>query len=628
LSYWERVTSSRLSRRRALAGAAGVGIGATALSLVGCGGGSKSESGGASSGGTDSGLVYRPVDTTSQAKPGGTFKSYLTADVTTFDLLATTSFSASALIGVYAYQRLFKYVPGKYPELSRGEAEGDAVESYEYSGDKLQLTLKIRPNLKLDPRAPTNGRPLDAEDVVFSWNKFVRVSPFHADLAYNADTSPGAPVESVSAPDKNTVVMKLKQPDPELVKLLAFERLFWVMPRESDGGFDPKGEIRGSGPWFLDQNTPSAFRSWTKNPDYYVKGRPFADKLEQPIVTEYATRLSQFKAGNIWNSVVTQEDAIPTKKDNPVLLLTQADSYPIYPSTLAFGYGAGDTPWKDERMRRAVSMVMDRELIIDVDSNRKSFADQGVDLKPRIHTVIGCGAEGYWADPTDKKNESWASVYSYNLAEAKKLMSAAGFPNGVDTLLHFNGESQYGQVYTNRAQLIAGMLADGGVRAKLDPRPYQNDWVPNYHYGYTKAYDPKRTTFKGFTGIIYRAVTGYPTVATQIYSNYDAAGTRFEGATPNGQNPQDGDPEVNALIDKIRREFDENKQRSLAQDLQKMMAQKSYHIPYGPYAALGVGVNWPVIGNLGVYTGAPAGSPAAETAIHWWIRTDQPPLKG
>ena len=572
--------------------------------------------------------IYIPVDSTSRAKAGGVFKGFLAADVTTFDLLSTTSFSPQNQIGVYAYQRLFKYVPGKYPEPSKGEVEGDAVESYEYSPDKLTLTLKLRPNLKLDSRAPTNGRALDAQDVVFSWKKFTTVSPFRGDLAYNATTAPGSAVESVTAPDNNTVVMKLKQPDPELLKLFAFERLFWVMPRESESQFDPKGEIRGSGPWTMTEYRPSAYRTWTKNPDYYNKGRPFADKIDHPIVPEYATRLAQFKAGNIYNDIgVTQEDIFSTRRDVPALLMTQAESYPIYTSSLGFGYGAGDTPWKDERMRQAVSMLMDRELLIDNQGNRPAMVAEGVDIKPRYHTVVGAGAEGYWLDPLDtKKFGEWSKVYTYNVAEAKKLMSAAGFANGVDTQLHYNGETTYGATYTKRAELISAMLTEGGVRAKLDGRQYQNDWVPNYHYGYTKAFDSKRTDYKGFTGIIYRAVTGYPTVATQIYSTMNAEAARFEGATTTGRDAQNGDPEINALTDKIRREFDVKKQQEYSQELQRTMAKKSYAIPYISFGFLGVGLNWPVIGNLGAFRAAPAGSAAVETAIHWWIDDTKPPI--
>jgi hypothetical protein len=83
---------------------------------------------------------------------------------------------------------------------------------------------------------------------------------------------------------------------------------------------------------------------------------------------------------------------------------------------------------------------------------------------------------------------------------------------------------------------------------------------------------------------------------------------------------------VNDITNKIRREFDVKRQQELAADLQRMLAKASYHIPYGPFAALSVGVYWPVIGNLGVYRGAPAGSAAAETAIHWWIDDTKKPL--
>jgi ABC-type transport system substrate-binding protein len=307
--------------------------------------------------------------------------------------------------------------------------------------------------------------------------------------------------------------------------------------------------------------------------------------------------------------------------------MLQSDSYPIYPlSTLAFGYGAGDTPWKDERMRQAVSMLLDRELIVDVNGNRQKFADDGVDISPRYNSVVGPGAEGYWIDPQDsKKFGEWSKVYTFNVTEAKKLMSAAGYANGVDSLLHYNGGTTYGAAYTRTAELLQGMLSENGVRAKLDPREYQNDWVPNYHYGYTKGYDKSRTSYKGFTGIIYRAITGYPTVPLQVFSVYNSGAIRFQGMTTNGQNAQDGDPAINDLTNKIRREFDVKKQQEMTQELQRTMAKLSYDVPF-PYAALGVGVYWPVIGNLGAFRGAPAGSAPVETTIHWWIDTTKEPL--
>ena len=66
-SYWSRVTQGRLSRRRALAGAATLGAGAAALSVVGCGGGGDDGGGG----GGQAQPSDKPQDTTAQAKAGG-----------------------------------------------------------------------------------------------------------------------------------------------------------------------------------------------------------------------------------------------------------------------------------------------------------------------------------------------------------------------------------------------------------------------------------------------------------------------------------------------------------------------------------------------------------------------------
>ena len=85
------------------------------------------------------------------------------------------------------------------------------AESYEVSPDKLTVTMKLRQGQKWDARAPTNGRVMDMEDVMFSWNKFAKVNPAAANFLNSRN--PSAPVESISAPDARTLVVKLKRPD-------------------------------------------------------------------------------------------------------------------------------------------------------------------------------------------------------------------------------------------------------------------------------------------------------------------------------------------------------------------------------------------------------------------------------
>ncbi len=623
-SYWNSYLTGRLSRRRAIGAAAGAAAGLAALSLAGCGGGS--DSGGTTQpSGDTSGLLTTPADSTSRAKAGGVLKHFDTADVTTFDPIATTSFSAQSRIAAYTYPRMVKFKTAKFPEFATGEVEGDLAESFEMSGDKLQVTFKIRQGLKWDSRAPTNGRVIDAQDIMSTWTRYSKLSTSRGNLVYDAASAPTAPVETMTSPDARTIVLKLKQPDASLLSLFGW-RSFYIMPREADGGFDPKGETRGYGPWHLTDYRPGTLRVWTKNPDYYVKGRPYMDKVEVPILPEYATRLAQFKAGNIFTSVVTPDDVIQTKKDVPQTELRQGESYSTVPSDLGFGFN-GSSPWKDERLRQAVSMLLDRELMIDSLGGRTNFKAQGIEVPARYHSVIGAGWDGYWMDPKDdKKFGPNAKFYTYDPAEAKKLITAAGFPSGLDTTLYFNGGTNYGTSYSRAAEVVAGFLNDGGIRAKLGPKEYQNDWLPNYHYAYCLQWRAGKPIV-GFDGIAFRAVSGYPTVASQIFQNLHRDGAEFEGATVSGASPEQGDPEINGLIEKIKREFDIKKQQELSQEFQRTMAKRSYSVPNLPFATLAFTLNWPVIGNQSVWRSWPGGAGSVtESNLEQWIDDSKPPI--
>lgn len=620
-SYWERATQSRISRRRALAGAGAFGSGIAALSLVGCGGGSDAGDGG----GQSSGLLVSPEDTTSKAKAGGALKDWVGVEAQSFDVIADATSSVYGQISPYAYLRLVKFTSAKYPKVATGEIEGEAAESFEISGDRMQVTFKLRQGVKWDARAPTNGRVMDAQDVVATWERFSKLSPNRGDVVYNETTAPFSPIVSMTAPDARTVVAKLQRPDPAVLPLLAYSRNFYVMPREADGGFNPKGEIRGNGPWLLQENRPSAGRTWKRNPDYYIKGRPFFDSIEIAQLPEYATQIAQFRAGNVWTHAAQLDDVIPTRKDLPDTVLRQSDSYSNISSVLVFGYN-GDSPFRDERVRQAVSMGIDRETLIDVLGNREKFRAEGLDLPTRYQTVINASWEGYWLDPqTEKEFGPNAKYYSYSVAEARKLLSAAGFPNGFDTSLYYNSGTNYGATYRRAAELAGGLLPEIGIRAKQDPREY-TDYLPNYHYGYAQAQHLGKTV-PGFNGVLVKAAGTRPTVDLTIFHLQHSKGTQYDGYTSTSRGAEQGDPEVDALIEKFRLEFDHEKQISLVQDYQRLMAKKSYRIALPPFGAKNFTLTWPVIGNYGVYRTAAGGAPAAETEVNWWFDSTQAPVK-
>jgi ABC-type transport system substrate-binding protein len=180
MSYWSKVVQSRISRRRALAATSAGAL--SAAFLAACG---SDDDGGSSSGGKDSsGLIASPEDTTSQAKTGGTIKDFYTAELTDMDALRWNTASTVNLISVFAYPRMLKFTIVKAPETNDGSmVEGETAASYEVSPDKLTVTMKLRQGMKWDSRAPTNGRVIDTDDVLFSWKKFSEVNASGVNLA-------------------------------------------------------------------------------------------------------------------------------------------------------------------------------------------------------------------------------------------------------------------------------------------------------------------------------------------------------------------------------------------------------------------------------------------------------------
>ncbi|HLF76203.1 MAG TPA: ABC transporter substrate-binding protein, partial [Dehalococcoidia bacterium] len=615
-SYWQRFALSRLSRRRAIA-STGAGVLGAAF-LAACGGGDSG--GGEKAPVTTSSLLHTSVDSTSQAKSGGTLKHFFTADLTHADALLSNSSSTVNQISVFAYPRMLKFTSVLAPKLNSGDqVEGELAGSYETSPDKLTITFKLREGLKWDSRAPTSGRVIDTSDVLYSWKKFAAVNASAVNLAYDATRSPGAAIESVTAPDAKTVVMKLKAPDAALLTLLAGWDQWYIMPKEADGGFDPKTIVRGHGPWMLEEYRPSAFLNWVKNPDYYVKNRPFPDRLEMPLVTEYAARLAQFKAGNIHTDVVlaSQQDVVQLKRDIPGTAVLQNPTFsPVSSPNIYFGY-EGNSPFKDVRVRQAMSMALDREAYADAIENRPGFEKDGLPIEVAFNSVLSAGWPGYWMDPKDSKTFGDSAKYlQFNAAEAKKLLTAAGHPNGVEFDFFFNRENTYGATYARTVEIYAAMFADVGLKAKLQGQPYAL-WLANWHYGYLPK-DFEAGKVKGFNGIGLAAERTRYTPAISLYGLMHPEGDAFHGATTDGNNAVKGDPKLTADLAKLRQETDREKAIALTRDVIRYATQNAYYVPK-PSNAKFFTVWWPAIGNLGSFNSSTVGANIwAETRINWW----------
>jgi ABC-type transport system substrate-binding protein len=596
--------NARFSRRRALAI---TGSSAAAATLLAACGGNESEPQ------EVSGLITDIRDTSSEARRGGIYKDSRTNDINSWDpfLLASPwNTTISAL-----FQRL-TIIKAGHLGPSGGEVEGNAAESWEFSPDRLTLTWRMRPNLNFHNIAPVNGRAVDVQDVMFSWNRFLSIGTSRSDYANNLN--PRAPITSVAAADARTIVMKLAYPMATLPALFAYEYggHFHILPKELDsGGFDLRNQPIGSGPWAFVEHRPSAGFTFKRHENYFEKDRPYLDRVEVAIIPEYAAGLAQFKSGALYRFNVRPEDILVTKQDVPDLSLYRAD-VSADSGGISFGWRpVASNVFRDVRMRQALSLSMDRDLFIEVNYNVSKFEQAGLPIETRWNTALPAHFyEGWWLDPRGKEFGENARYFVRDIAEAKKLMSAAGYANGVEVVAT-SAPDNYGQAYAKSAEIVQGFAADAGFRFRSNIVIYNTEFQPRY-----------RDARGDFEGINYKPILGGDTDAIEhlisVYSK--TAGPTFTGLDVNGAGDYSGDPYIEDQLFEARGETDVNRRKAIVANVQRHLAKQQYLLRH-PGGASGLELAWPAVRNRLTYR-APQVSFRGPHYYEWLDET-KPPLK-
>lgn len=408
------------------------------------------------------------------------FRMSTSVDPPTLDPITSTAVAGKQFAS-WAYSRLFKNSLADAPgDPAPRTHEGDAVETWEQASD-TELLLHLRTDIHFDPREPTNGRQLTAEDVVYSWERFAEQSVYRTDLAQAQSET--APIESVEALDDHTVRIRTAYPYAPLIPMLSSYLHLWLVPTETESEFDPANTPRGSGAWIVESFEPGVSFSVRRNPGWY--GTPRLDGFDVAIIKEQATLNSQFQSGEL----LVYGYPLHSTLDLPSMY-TQLQGEVEYavqdPGTrnpyLAFGH-LPDSPFWDKRVRQAVSMLIDRDVMTEVFNDIGGFADAGLPTNPQISSILSPGWGPYWLDPRGDDFGPNAQYYEYNPTEARRLLEAAGYPDGLDSQLTFITTSEYGGDFPERAEALIGMLAPGGVRLERNIVQYQPEWRSEWYAG-------------------------------------------------------------------------------------------------------------------------------------------------
>jgi ABC-type transport system substrate-binding protein len=571
-NYWSRTLALRINRRRGLAAAGGFAAGASLLAA--CGDDDKSGSS------DKSGLLSPREDESAKAVAGGTFKTAGAPTGGTIDPhVNNASGTFSECFTIYSTPLKWGRAIGKMPAST--SITGDAFESWEIAPDGQQITLKLRPNHKFDSRPPTNGRAMTVEDVKWSWDRSSARSAAMGEVL-NAKGDAG-PLLSLATPDDRTVTIKLAFPYGAITELLSFW-YFFILPKEADGQFDPRQDGRGSGPFQLVKFEPSGTGiEYRRNPDWYVKGRPLLDGFTSVSIPEYAAALAQFEAGSLWTldstSGVKQEDVLRVKRDHPKMVLRQkATAFWSLPHQVPWVFSQReDSPFKDIRLRHAVSNLYDADAFIETFYNVRGFTAAGLPFDVVRDTHISTQAFN-WIDPRDKSFGPNAKYLEYNLEEAKKLIAASGFTGTID--LNSRGNSPQPQ-FGPSAEVFAGMLQAGGLKVAIKPQ------------------DPN-TTWRRYKEEGYEAYSGMYQNTVQAYSDDALLVSKY---TPSGRNRNSSKPipGITERVIKMQTELNLDRRNEMIKQLQKDLAQQMLDKPLD-YDQKPYWLHWPWLRNYNVFT--------------------------
>ena len=405
--------------------------------------------------------------------------------------------------------------------------------------------------------------------------------------------SPTAPITSLTSPDPQTIVFKLARPRSSLLALLGASNggYFHILPSEIDSGYDARRTPIGAGPFYVSNQVPSASVTLKRNPGYWDTERPYVDQIDYPILTEYAANQAQLVTGGIYTFAQAGRHPADEASGNRPQSLRLGLGGRQHRSDHGYQPTAANS-FRDQRVRQAYSMSIDCDLWIDVVYNASKFAKDGLEVATARNTIVpSSDFKGWWLDPQGKDFGPNAKYFKHDVAEAKKLLAAAGLSVGAELISNVTPNGFTGS-YVQNIEILDGMAAEAGFKITKKILDYTTEWQPKFVSGRGK-----------WDGLGYRPIAAAPTDSFEkMAAMLDSRGGIFFPGFDSGQGTYDGDPKLEAWIDEARIETDTAKRQAIGYEMQRYMADKQYITRY-PGGASGFNLAWPAVRNFGAFNG-------------------------
>ncbi|OZI40224.1 peptide ABC transporter substrate-binding protein [Bordetella genomosp. 1] len=351
--------------------------------------------------------------------------------------VAVQQVAVTQLVAGKIYESLLTY-------SSKLEPMPSLAKSWDVSADKLTYTFHLQPNVQWH-----DGKPFSSDDVVFSYKEILSKTP-------RTRTLMGF-IEDITAPDKDTVVFKLKTPYSAF--LYSFDIGGGaILPKHLYAGTDlaqnPHNNAPvGTGPFKFKQWQRGSYIELVKNEHYWKEGRPYLDGITYRVIPDAASRRLAIEQGTVmqaWLNDIEPFD-LPRLAKLPHVNAIQR-GYEYWSTMNWIELNQGRKPFDDKRFRQALMYGIDRQFIVD----KITFGSSTLATGPIHHNTR-------FYDANVKK-------YPYDPKKAAALLDEMGLKpdsKGVRATVGLI-PLPYGEMHRRMAEYIKQNLSKIGIAVNIE----------------------------------------------------------------------------------------------------------------------------------------------------------------
>ncbi len=338
----------------------------------------------------------------------------------------------SAVDGAVMINHMFE---GLYKWVDDGQgnatlALGQAA-SVEKSDDGLTYTFTLR-----DDAMWSDGQPVVAADFVYSWQRLVTPATaadynYMADILLNANEIMADEMTpdqlGVTALDDKTLEVKLHTACPYFEEIMAFPALMPVrqdiIEAASDQWTFDTATYIGNGPYKMESWEHNASIVLVPSETYYDYANLGPDSITFALMDDANAIYAAYQSGEL-NFI----EEVPVNEIAALLASGELNIDP-YIGTYYVCFNTQLAPFDDARVRKAFSLVIDRNYIVEQITQTGQVPATGF-VPAGINDAAGASGDDFRTAGGDYMDVS-AAAYEANCQEARTLLAEAGYADGV-----------------------------------------------------------------------------------------------------------------------------------------------------------------------------------------------------